>query len=227
MEAWLSRIISQIGGSLPLAFGAALIGGLISAFSPCVLATVPLIVGYVGGVAGKDRRRAFQYSLTFCLGLVITFTVLGALAAYLGRLLTGLGRAWYLLLAAIMFFAALQLLGIIKNDLSCRLPKARKGMAGAFLLGLLAGVISSPCATPVLAAILAIVAGKANVILGAALLAVYAVGHCTLLLAAGASVGFVQQMASSPQTERIGRVLKGLLGVLAFLVGLYLVYIGI
>lgn len=227
METWLSQIVRQIGGSLPLALAAALLGGLMSAFSPCVLATVPLIVGYVGGVAGKDRRRAFLYSLLFCFGLIITFTVLGGLSAYLGRLLTGLGRAWYVLLAAVMFFAALQLLGVIRMDLACRVPQVHRGMMGAFVLGLLAGVISSPCATPVLAAILAIVAGKADVLLGAALLAVYALGHSTLLLVAGTSVGFARQMTASPRTERIGKILKGILGVLALLVGLYLFYLGI
>ena len=99
-------------------------------------------------------------------------------------------------------------------------------MIGAFFLGILGGVLSSPCATPVLAAILAFVAGQGNIALGVAFLAVYAVGHCALILIAGTSVGFVQKLAASPNTEKIGKVLKFVFGILVILLALYLFYIG-
>lgn len=219
-----TRILSQ---NIWLAFVMALIAGLISSFSPCVLSTIPLVIGYVGGYAGDDKKRAFKYSLLFCVGLAMTFTALGAASAMLGRLMTGAGKWWYVVLGIIMLAVGLQMLGIFNfTPRTCNVPGKRKGFLGAFILGIIGGILSSPCATPVLAAILAFVAGQANIVLGVLLLAVYSIGHCALILIAGTSVGFVQKLASNPYTERWGKVLKILFGLLAILLALYLFYIG-
>jgi cytochrome c biogenesis protein CcdA len=228
METLLSNFGGLLMQNIWLAFIMALIAGLISSFSPCVLSTVPLIVGYIGGYAGNDQKRALKYSLLFCLGLVLTFTALGAASALLGKIMAGAGKWWYLLLALIMAAAGLQLLGIFRfMPHSCRMPSRRGGLLGAFLLGIVGGALSSPCATPVLAAILAFVAGEGNIYLGIGLLAVYSIGHCALLLIAGTSVGVVNRLASSPHTENWGKVLKGLLGLLMIALAFYLFYLGI
>jgi cytochrome c biogenesis protein CcdA len=99
-------------------------------------------------------------------------------------------------------------------------------LAGAFVLGILGGVLSSPCATPVLAAILAFVAGQGNIALGVGLLAVYSIGHCALLLVAGTSVGFVQKLAASPGTEKWGNIFKISFGILILILAFYLFYTG-
>lgn len=228
MAEWIGEIIARLSASVPLLFLAALTGGVVSSFSPCVLSSVPLVVGYVGGYAGNDRGRAFRCSLVFCLGMALSLTALGAAAALMGRLMSGVGRLWYVALAAIMFVVGLQMLGLIRGGGdSCRLPQGRKGLIGAFIVGVVAGLISSPCATPVLVATLALVAGRANVLLGVGLLAAYSLGHSLLLMIAGTSVGWVQQMASSPATERIGRVAKAVFGAVVILIGGYLLYLGI
>lgn len=73
--------IEQIITLYPLvAFGAVFLAGMLSSASPCVLATIPLVVGFVGGYADGDRLRAFRYSLAFILGLSLTFTAFGAAA---------------------------------------------------------------------------------------------------------------------------------------------------
>ncbi|MGB4510782.1 MAG: cytochrome c biogenesis protein CcdA, partial [Thermacetogeniaceae bacterium] len=134
----------------------------------------------------------------------------------------------YILLALIMAVVGLQLLGIVHfTPQACRMPARREGLIGAFLLGIIGGVLSSPCATPVLVAILAFVAGEGNIYLGIGLLAIYSIGHCVLLLIAGTSVGFVNNLAASPRTEKWGRVLKGILGVLVIILAFYLFYLGI
>lgn len=228
MESLLLNFSELLSQNIWLAFVMALLAGLISSFSPCILSTVPLIIGYVGGYAGDNQKKALKYSLFFCLGLVITFTALGAASALLGKMMTAAGKWWYLLLALIMAAAGLQLLGIFHfTSQSCRMPAKREGLVGAFLLGIVGGVLSSPCATPVLVAILAFVASEGNIYLGISLLAVYSIGHCVLLLIAGTSVGFVNHLAASPRTERWGGVLKGLLGVLMIILAFYLFYLGI
>jgi len=228
METLMINFGELLSQNIWLAFGIALFAGLISSFSPCILSTVPLIIGYVSGFAGDDQKKALRYSLLFCFGLIITFTALGAASALLGRMMTGAGKWWYLLLALIMGAAGLQLLGIVRfTPQSCRMPARRGGLVGAFLLGIVGGVLSSPCATPVLVAILAFIAGEGNIYLGIGLLAAYAIGYCVLILIAGTSVGFVKNVAASPHTEKWGRVFKGILGVLVIILAFYLFYLGI
>ena len=228
MEGVVSNFGAILSDNIWLAFLMALAAGLVSSFSPCVLASVPLVVAYVGSSAGDDRKRAFIYSLFFCVGLALTFTALGAASALLGKLMTGTGRWWYLVLGVIMTAVGLELLGIIQiMPQVCHVPTERKGVIGAFILGILGGVFSSPCATPVLVAILAFVAGERNVPLGIALLAVYSIGHCALLLIAGTSIGFVQKLSASSKTEKWGRMLKVLFGLVVILLALYLFYLGL
>jgi len=212
-----------------LSFVLALTAGIISSFSPCVLSTVPLIMGYVGGYAGQDRATAVKYSLAFCLGLVVTFTALGAVAGLLGKMMVGAGKWWYLFLGFLLSVVGFQLLGIINvGPQRCGVSGEtnKKGLAGAFLIGMAGGALSSPCATPVLVAILAFVAGQGNIIWGIGLLAAYAVGHSTLVFLAGISVAFVRSLSSSPATERTGRILRYFLGICALLGALYLFYLG-
>jgi len=226
MVALLANFGRFIGENPLSAFPLALLAGLVSAFSPCVLASVPLILGYVGAYA-EDRRQAVRYSLLFCLGLAAVFTALGALAAILGRILTGAGKWFYLLLGILAALIGLWLLGVFGTDGgSCRVPKFRARGLGALLAGGLAGVISSPCATPPLAAILAYVAGRARIGYGVALLAVYALGHCTLIFLAGTAIGFVQRVADRPGLAKAGSVLRAAFGVLTLVLAGYLFYLG-
>ena len=228
MGGLLAEFGRYIGGNPALAFPLALLAGLVSAFSPCVLASVPLIVGYVGGYA-DDRRRCVRYTLVFCLGLAVTFTLLGALAAILGRMMTGVGKWFYLILGVMTALIGLWLLGVFGSGggASCRLPKLRAGAWGALILGAVAGVISSPCATPPLAAILAYVAGRANLAYGVLLLAFYAIGHCALVFLAGTSLGFVQRLVDSPNMAKVGKAMKIVFGLVTLLLGGYFFYLGL
>ena len=131
--------IEQIITLYPLlAFGAVFLAGVVSSASPCVLATIPLVVGFVGGYSDGDRGKAFRYSLVFILGLSLTFTAFGAAAGLLGTMFGTLGGPWYLIAGIIALVMGGQLMGLyeihlpIKRDFK---PK-RGGIAGAFLLGL-------------------------------------------------------------------------------------------
>jgi cytochrome c biogenesis protein CcdA len=187
--------IEQIVALYPiLAFGAVFLAGLLSSASPCVLATIPLVVGFVGGYSDGNRWKAFRYSLSFVLGLSLTFTVFGAAAGLLGTMFGTLGGWWYVAAGAVTVLMGLQMVGLYEIRLPIRRDYKPKhgGLIGSFLLGLFFGVVSSPCATPVLVVILTFVATKGQVLYGVALLFTYAIGHCLLMLAAGTFTGFIE-----------------------------------
>lgn len=230
MESFAATFGGFIDANPLLALILAFLAGLVSAFGPCTLTSIPLIMAYVGGYARDDQHRAFLCSLIFCAGLAVTFTSLGALAAILGRIMSGFGKRWYLALGLFTILLGLWMMGVVYLPLPSASSKGsfrRTGLPGAFALGVVAGAISSPCSTPVLAAILALVAGKGNLVFGVSLLGAYSVGHCALALVAGTSVAFVNRLARSEKTQKIGGIVRFGLGVLVILAGIYLFYIGI
>ncbi len=187
--------IEQIISAYPLlALGAVFLAGVISSASPCVLSTIPLVVGFVGGYSDGNRWKAFRYSLMFIIGLSLTFTAFGAAAGLLGTIFGVVGGWWYAVAGAVALVMGGQLMGLYE----IRLPVKRDfkpkqgGIFGAFLLGLFFGLVSSPCATPVMVVLLTLVTGKGQVLYGIILMFSYAIGHCLLMLAAGTFTGFVE-----------------------------------
>jgi len=209
-----------------LAIGAALAGGILSSASPCVLAIVPLVVGFVGGYADGDRRKAWSYSAAFVLGLSATFTAFGAAAAYLGTLFGDIGRFWPLAVAGLAVLMGLSLMGLftVRLPFPEGLKTSRKGLLGALIMGLLFGLASSPCATPVLVVLLAFVAGGGDVLYGTLLLFAYALGHSVLLLVAGASAGLVEAFAKNRGLSGFSVWSRRLSGAAIALGGVYLFY---
>ena len=223
MQGFLENIQQIIQNQHALAFVAAFIGGLISAASPCVLAAIPLIIGYVGGYSEGNKRKAALYSLVFIIGLSITFTLLGAAASVMGQFLGFMGSWLYIGLAVIAILMGLQLIGIISIPLPFQKTRVvkTKGLVGAFLLGLLTGTVSSPCATPVLAVILAYVSTQGDMVYGGSLLFVYALGHCALIFIAGLSVGLTESIISSSGAKNFSLYAKKFSGALLVIVGVY------
>jgi len=223
METMFSNIQHIIQNQHGLAFVAVFVGGLISAASPCVLAAIPLIIGYVGGYSEGNKKKAALFSLVFVLGLSITFTLLGAAASVMGQFLGFMGRWLYIGLAVIAILMGLQLMGIISIPLPFQKTRAikTKGLLGAFLLGMLTGTVSSPCATPVLSVILAYVSTQGDMVYGGSLLFVYAIGHCALIFVAGLSVGLTESIVGSKSTRNFSLYAKKVSGALLVLVGIY------
>ncbi len=224
MESLFNNIQHIIQHRQGMAFLAVFVAGLISAASPCVLAAIPLIIGYVGGYSEGNKKKAALYSLVFILGLSITFTLLGAAASLMGGLLGFMGRWLYIALAVIAVIMGLQLMGVLSIPLpfqKIRMVKS-KGLWGAFFLGLLTGTVSSPCATPVLAVILAYVSTQGDILYGGSLLFAYAVGHCALIFIAGLSIGLTESIVSSKGIKNFSLYSKRFSGVLLTLAGLYI-----
>ena len=224
----LEQLSTAIANNLWLAPLLALLGGLLTAFTPCSLSSVPLVSGAGGGYAANDTRKAFRISLVFCAGMAVTFTALGLAASLLGRLMQGAGSWWYLILGVLMILMALQTWEVItilpQSALASK--NTRRGYLGAGLAGLLGGLFASPCATPVLVALLALVAREGKLLMGFVLLLLYSLGHSVLLLIAGTSVGFVKQLSRSPRYGKASQALKIAMGSVILILGFFLLYQG-
>jgi len=210
-----------------LAIVAVFVGGIMTASNPCVLAMVPLMVSVVAGKKGTPSlKRSFIFSLQFILGLSITFTILGFISALMGRMFGDVGAFWKYAVAAVCLVMGVHLLGILKINFP--VPKAlsvekAQGL-GAFLLGLLFGAVSTPCAVPILAVLLAFIASKGNIFYGGFLLFIYALGHSFLILVAGTSMGAAKKLIESRGLRKTNLILQKAAGVVILLVGAYFLF---
>lgn len=203
-------------------------GGVLTSIGPCNLAMIPLIVGFVGGSHNLSRRRSFSISLSFTFGLAVTFMLLGVIAALVGGLLGGSTHIWYYLVAVVCFVVGLQMLGVLNLSMPMWFGGLRekvqvKGLPGAFLLGLVSGLVASQCATPVLGAILTyVMAQKASLVYGAVLLFIYALGRGVPIILAGTFTGVLKSL------RLLGRWTEWMekaSGIIILLVGVYFLWI--
>lgn len=227
--AVLEQLKDLIQTSFWLAPLVAFIAGVLTSITPCALSSIPLVIGYVGGtgVAKQNPKRAFTLSLVFALGTAVTFTVLGTIASLAGNLIGITSRWWYLFLGILMVVLALQTWEVINIIPSTNLLSKNKlrGYAGSLAAGILAGIFSSPCATPVLIALLSIVASKGSLAWGIMLLLFYSIGHGVLSVIAGTSVGLVQKITSSSKYGVFSAIVKIVMGLIILGIGLYMIYL--
>jgi cytochrome c biogenesis protein CcdA len=209
-----------------LAFVAVFLGGVLTASNPCVLAMIPLVIGFVGGYEGiSGWKKSFGFSLVFVFGLAVSFTVMGIVAISVGRLFGDVGSFWPWIIAVVCLAVGAHLWGLWDFSMPQALTRYRPkhaGVVGSFVLGMLFGLVSAPCAAPILVVVLTYIASKGNLPYGLALLWTYAVGHCLLIVAAGTSMGIAKQLIASRSLGRANLVLKRVAGTLIGLVGIYI-----
>jgi cytochrome c biogenesis protein CcdA len=216
-----------------LALVAVFVGGILTASNPCVLAMIPLMMSFVAGRKEEETGvlRAFLFSLVFILGLAMTFTVLGMIAALAGRMYGDVSSVWNWIVAVVCVAMGLHLMGVLTipiPSLGGKLQPKTRGFLGALVLGLLFGVVSAPCAAPILVVLLTYLAGSgSSVTWGGTLLLVYALGHSVLILIAGTSMGAARQLIENKKATRVLEILRGSAGAAIVLVGVYFAYKGL
>ena len=227
--AW-SETLGQVMQTRPiLAYGASYLGGVVATASPCILASIPLVIGFVGGYAGGSRKQAFLYSVTFVVGLAVVMSVLGAVASLMGTMFGDVGTYWHFVVAVILMVMGLQLSGLINLKLgghAQRFLPQRTGLIGALILGALFGLVLSPCATPVLGVILTLAAVKGEVVYGSTLLFAYALGQGTLVILAGTFTGVIENFLQS-KGAKFGTIMQQAAGILILFVGAYIFFQGV
>jgi cytochrome c-type biogenesis protein len=216
----------MVGGSALAVVGCFTWGMISVLFSPCHLASIPLIVAYVGGQqTALVPRRAAGYAVAFGTGLFITIAVIGAICALLGRMLGDIGNYWQILIGAVLIWVALGMLGVEKFTMSGSLLYRLnfKGMPGALALGLAYGILSGSCTFGFIAPILAIITVQQEVATGLLFILLFAVGHCLPIAIAGSSTAAVRRLVENSAWQGAGSWFRKIAGVFICLLGVYFI----
>jgi len=216
----------MVSGSYTAAIGSFLWGMISVLFSPCHLASIPLIVAYVGGQQKAVKpKEAGIYSAMFTLGLFITIAVIGIICALLGRMLGDVGNFWQLLVGAVLIWVALGMLGVqacsMSGSLLYRLNL--RGIYGAFGLGLAYGVLSGSCTFGFIAPILALITVQQKIATGIIFIMLFALGHCLPIVAAGSSTALVRKLTENSSWQGAGNWFRKGAGVVIGLLGVYFI----
>jgi len=229
MQELFTTLTRAVEGSAFIAIGASLVWGILSILlSPCHLASIPLIVGFIGQQGQMSTRRAFGISSLFALGILVTIAIIAVITHYLGRMMGDVGRYGNYFVAAIFFLVGLHLVGVIPMPWSGpgQVGMKRKGLLAAFVLGLVFGIALGPCTFAYMAPILAVTIKLASTdaFYSRILLLAYGVGHCSVIVLAGTFTGVVQRYLNWNEKSRGAVILKVVCGVLVMVGGVYLIY---
>jgi cytochrome c-type biogenesis protein len=229
MEKLFTALSHAVEGGPAIALAAAAVWGVLSIIlSPCHLASIPLIVGFVSKQGRVTTRRAFWTSTLFAVGILITIAAIGAITAAAGRMLGDVGRWGNYLVGGVFFLVGLHLLGVIPPPWSGpgQVGMQRKGLFAAFILGLVFGIALGPCSFAYMAPMLGVTfkLAKSAPLYGASLLLAYGVGHCLVIVLAGTSTEIVQHFLNWNEQSKGVTIVKWLCGALVMLAGGYLLW---
>ena len=203
MESYFENIGQIIQTNPALAIGLIFLAGVGVSFTPCVYPVIPMTLGYIGARSAGDRWKGFMLSLVYVFGMAMTYAVLGAFAALTGQLFGRIGSSpWtYLVVANVCLVLGLSMLGLFElPQFGAGLTASKKkGYFGAFLVGVVSGLIVGPCTAPVLAAVLVYVGSQKNVVYGFSLLFAFGYGVGFLMLLLGTFTGLATSLPKSGQ----------------------------
>lgn len=211
-------------------FAVVFLAGILTSFTPCIFPMIPITLAVLGAkTAGRKKLTGFLLSVTYTLGIAFTYAALGLFAASTGKLFGSLlGHPVVVGFIALVFVAmALSMFGLydiqvpafIANRLGNK--KTENGFVGAFLTGLFAGIVASPCVGPVLIGVLTFVAQSQDLFLGFWLLFTFALGMGLLFIALGT---FSQISKLLPKSGPWMNRVKYLFGVVFIIMAAYYVY---
>jgi cytochrome c-type biogenesis protein len=230
VEKLFTMLTHAVEGTPAIAITAAFIWGILSILlSPCHLASIPLIVGFIDKQGRMATKRAFIISALFATGILITIAAIGVITAAVGRMLGDVGKYGNYFVALIFFLVGLHFLDVIPIPFSGpgQVGMKRKGLLAAFIIGLVFGVALGPCTFAYMAPMLGVTfkLASTNITYGIILLLVYGIGHCSVIIFAGTFTEVVQRYMNWNEKSKGSIILKKICGVLILLGGIWLVYI--
>jgi cytochrome c-type biogenesis protein len=229
IESLFTSLSNALQSGIWIAVAASFAWGLLSILlSPCHLASIPLLIGFITSQESPSRQRVFSLSSMFALGILVTIAAIGLITALLGRLLGDVGMIGNVLVAAIFFFIGLYLMDLLPlpwNGLQLSTQRY-SGLLAALVLGLLFGIGLGPCTFAFMAPVLGVVFQTATTNLGTSvtLLAAFALGHCGVIVVAGVLANRIGEYLNWSQRTGIAVWTKRVCGFLVVLGGVYMVW---
>ena len=215
------------GGNIPMLFLISFLGGLVASFSPCSLAMLPLIVGYVGGYSDEKSGKTFLQMLFFVFGTAVVFSIIGIVCALTGKVFVSFAGGYFgLILASIVMIMGLKLVGVLDFELPVLVKEMPQGDGHSifvypFLLGSVYALAGTPCSTPILAAIMAFASLSASLIQSVIMLFLFAVGQGLILIFAGFLTAHLKNWKGF---YKVSDILLKISGILLILASLYIFY---
>jgi cytochrome c-type biogenesis protein len=227
IESFFLTVNQWMTGGASLALVGCFVWGVVSVlFSPCHLASIPLIVAYVGGQNEQPRPlKAMQYSIAFTSGLFISIAAIGIICALLGRMLGDVGDYWQILVGLVLVWVSLTMFGVKGCSLgSGFLHRLKfKGLWGALGLGVAYGTLSGSCTFGFIAPILAVITVQQQIATGVLMILLFAVGHCIPIVIAGSSTALVRRILENSAWQGAGNWFRKGAGALIGCLGLYFI----
>jgi len=204
MENFINGLSVYLHGSFILAYLAAYMGGVFVSFTPCMYPVIPITLAFIGAHGSGSKVKGFVLSIVYVLGMSLTYTALGAVAALTGKLFGQIQtNPWtYFIVANICILMGLSMLEVF--TLPVRVPgfvtkvqSRRKGLLGSFFIGAVSGLVIGPCTAPVFAVLLSYVATSQDIIFGMSLFFIFALGMGTFLIILGTFAGLLASIPKS------------------------------
>ncbi|NCN42850.1 MAG: cytochrome C biogenesis protein [Piscirickettsiaceae bacterium CG_4_9_14_3_um_filter_43_564] len=224
---FLTTLSNALAAAPHWALIAAFFWGVISVvFSPCHLASIPLVMSFVGTQSNGNARRAFWLSTLFALGILIIIALLGFITSGLGRMLGDVGSwadwgaAFIFILAGLLFLEWIRLPNFSNAVFKHTKPT---GYWAALSLGMLFGTLLGPCAFGFMMPVLALSLSVASQDFGFAisLMLLYGLGHSAPIMALGTSTAKIQKVLNTLPNDRLLHRLKQGLGWLMIAIGIW------
>ena len=210
-----------------LMFLASFVGGILASISPCSLAMLPLIIGYVGGYSKETPARTLIQLCCFILGTAIIFTLIGIICAITGNVFaSAFGPYFTLLIASLLLVIGLKLLNILDFDLPIIIKAMPQNTTSSLvvypiLLGMTFALAGTPCSTPILAGIMAFAAIGKNLFAAIIMLFLFALGQGVILIITGLFTSGIKNLKKL--SDFTGKIMQ-MSGVLFILVAIYMYY---
>ena len=210
-----------------LLFATAFVGGVIASVSPCSLAMLPLMIGYVGGCSKETPYRTFLQLCCFILGTAVVFSIIGIICAITGSVFASVfGGYFTLVMASLLMVVGLKITGILDFEIPVIIKSMPVNNTSSlfiypFLLGVAFALAGTPCSTPILAGIMVFAAMGKSLTAAVIMLFLFAVGQGIILIVAGM---FTSGLKNIKKLSGCTEVLMKISGWLIVAVSIYLFY---
>ena len=190
---YLSVLENQEGTHPLFLIGFAFLGGFLGSISPCILAMLPMNLGYIGTLNIENRWDAISKAGAFVAGVVLITSLFGLLSGFAQAVMVVYKGYLFLGVSVLMLLMGVSMLGWLRLPMPSVVTRVPS--TGPFVVGIAFALISSPCASPVLFGVLAMAATAENTALSVATMASYGLGYTALIFFASIFTGLSKQVS--------------------------------